>query len=129
MPAAHGSNTVRTLYFFVGSELKIAERAFSSHAGIEVDAKAELRLEAGADPVEILVLQGRPIGQPVVQHGPFVMNTREQIQRAMSDYRQTQFGGWPWPSDDPVHAKDAGRFARHADGRTEFLDQQDAKTP
>jgi redox-sensitive bicupin YhaK (pirin superfamily) len=123
MPAAAGARSARTLYFFAGASLKIADRAFTSHAGIEVDAQSEIRLEAGADPVEILLLQGRPIGQPVVQYGPFVMNTREQIQRAMSDYRQTQFGGWPWPSDDPVHDRDAGRFARHADGRTEYLDR------
>ena len=68
---------------------------------------------------EILVLQGKPIGEPVAQHGPFVMNTREEIQQAFADYRRTQFGGWPWPKPDPVHARDAVRFAKHADGRIE----------
>ena len=68
------------------------------------------------------MLQGRPIGEPVVQHGPFVMNKREEIQRAMQDYQRTRFGGWPWPSDDPVHARDAGRFAKHADGRIEKIE-------
>ena len=47
------------------------------------------------------------------------MNTAAEIQQAFADYQRTQFGGWPWPSDDPVHARDAGRFARHADGRVE----------
>ena len=80
---------------------------------------AEVVLESGPAEIEILLLQGRPIGQPVVQHGPFVMNTREEIQQAMVDYRRTQFGGWPWPSDGPVHARGAGRFARHVDGKVE----------
>ena len=62
---------------------------------------------------------GKPIGEPIAQYGPFVMNTPQEIEAAFNDYRRTQFGGWPWPSDDPVHAPDAGRFAKHADGRIE----------
>ena len=54
-----------------------------------------------------------------MQHGPFVMNTPGEIRKAMIDYQETRFGGWPWPSDDPVHPRDAGRFAVHADGRRE----------
>ena len=77
------------------------------------------RLTAGVDGVEILVLQGRPIGEPVEQYGPFVMNDREGIAQTFADYQQTGFGGWPWPVDDPVHGADQGRFARHADGRVE----------
>jgi redox-sensitive bicupin YhaK (pirin superfamily) len=76
----------------------------------------------GADlegPGEWLLLQGRPIGEPVVAHGPFVMNSRAEILETFADYRRTQFGGWPWPDDAPTHPRDAGRFARHADGRVE----------
>ena len=47
------------------------------------------------------------------------MNSEAEIRQAMADYRRTLFGGWPWPSDGPVHARDAGRFAKHADGRLE----------
>jgi hypothetical protein len=69
------------------------------------------------------MLQGRPIAEPVAQYGPFVMNTRAELEQAFDDYRRTQFGGWPWPVDAPVHGRDAGRFARHADGRIEHPDQ------
>ena len=74
---------------------------------------------SGPDLTEILVLQGRPIAEPVAQYGPFVMNTQAEIQQAFMDYRRTAFGGWPWPASDPVHPRAQGRFARHADGRVE----------
>ncbi|EGB02545.1 hypothetical protein AURANDRAFT_35153, partial [Aureococcus anophagefferens] len=35
-----------------------------------------------------LFIAGRPIGEPVVQHGPFVMNTRDQIQQCFADYQR-----------------------------------------
>ena len=69
------------------------------------------------DPAEFLLLQGRPIGAPVFQMGPFVMNSAEEIQQALLDYRLTEFGGWPWPNREPVHHRTSGRFALHADGR------------
>ncbi len=68
---------------------------------------------------EFLYLQGRPIAEPVVQYGPFVMNSAAEIQTAFLDYRRTQFGGWPWPSDEPVHPRAEGRFAVHANGKRE----------
>ena len=54
-----------------------------------------------------------------MQYGPFVMNTHDEIRQAFADYQRTRFGGWPWPSDEPVHAREEGRFARRADGKTE----------
>ena len=65
------------------------------------------------------MLQGRPIGEPVAQHGPFVMNTRAEIQQAFEDYQRTRFGGWPWPEDAMVFPRDKGRFAL-VDGKEEL---------
>jgi redox-sensitive bicupin YhaK (pirin superfamily) len=84
---------------------------------IRLVAGRDVELENGAEPAQILMLQGRPIGEPVVKHGPFVMNSRREIERAYADYRRTQFGGWPWDASDPVHGREPARFARHADGR------------
>jgi quercetin 2,3-dioxygenase len=117
------ASTVRTLYFFSGTALSIDGERLVSHAAARVQSDVPLRLENGPAESELLLLQGRPIAEPVVQHGPFVMNTREEVLRAIADYQRTLFGGWPWPSDDPVHAREEGRFAKHADGKIERVER------
>ena len=113
------ATTHRALYFFAGRELRIDGRAIAPKQFVRVRAEVDLALEAGADGAELLMLQGRPIGEPVVKYGPFVMNTEQEIRQAFIDYRSTQFGGWPWDKNDPVHPREEGRFARRPDGSTE----------
>lgn len=48
------------------------------------DAVEIVAAEAGA---RLILVAGRPLGEPVVQHGPFVMSTREEIEQAFSDFR------------------------------------------
>ena len=118
IPSAASGLTVRTVYVFEGS-LRIGEHTIDAPTGMVLQSDIPVEIVAGPDGAEALVLQGRPIGEPVVSHGPFVMNTRAEIEQAFTDYQRTGFGGWPWPTDDPVHPRDAGRFARHADGHVE----------
>lgn len=109
----------RSLYFYSGSSIQIAGKQFSTHQAIELFADKEVILENGDTESYLLLLQGIPINEPVVQHGPFVMNTQAEIQQAMNEYRQTEFGGWPWPSYEHVHPREKSRFARYPDGREE----------
>jgi hypothetical protein len=84
---------------------------------VKVPAGVPLALRGdAASGCHVLVLQGKPIGEPVAQRGPFVMNTQQEIMQAQSDYQRTRFGGWRWGRDDPVHPRDAGRFALLPDG-------------
>jgi quercetin 2,3-dioxygenase len=118
LPPAAGPDTVRTLYLFEGDDLRVGDTEVPARTGVVVRSTEAVPLSSVSG-AEVLVLQGRPIGEPVAQYGPFVMNTRAEIEQAFADYQRTGFGGWPWPSDDPNHGPDRDRFARHADGRVE----------
>jgi hypothetical protein len=123
LPPAKNPQANRVLYFFKGGALRIADHDCREHQVVVVKSDEAVRLEALEGACEVLMLQGRPIGQPVVQYGPFVMNTRQEIQQAFDDFQRTRFGGWPYGKDDPVHPREEGRFARHADGRIERPDR------
>ncbi len=118
LPAA-SAGVRRTLYGFAGDGLQVGGRPVPAKHGAELISDRPAPVQAGPNGADLLLLQGRPIAEPVAQYGPFVMNTRAEIQQAFADYQQTQFGGWPWPDEQPVHPRDEGRFARHADGRIE----------
>ena len=112
LPAAAGSDTIRTLYLFAGEGLTIADGTIGSATGAVVACDRPVTIGAPAGGAELLVLQGRPIGEPVARYGPFVMNSEAEIHQAFADYQATGFGGWPWDRDDPVHGPDPARFAR-----------------
>lgn len=116
-PTVAGIN--RTLYCHEGRTIEIAGTPIPAYHAADVAADADIRIQNGSDPARILMLQGKPIDEPVVQHGPFVMNTTEEIHQAFVDYRQTRFGGWPWERSDPVFPPSQGRIARYADGNEE----------
>lgn len=119
-PPRASAETNRFIYFFAGDSLDVSGTLLEAMEGVAVNADVELSLvNRGSGKAEILILQGRPIAEPVAHQGPFVMNTQEELRAAFADYRRTQFGGWPWPDSDPVHGHDLARFARDASGRIE----------
>jgi len=58
-------------------------------AGILSDGD-QLEIKAGPEPLRLVLIAGKPLGEPIVQYGPFVMNTREEIEQALQDYRLGQ---------------------------------------
>jgi redox-sensitive bicupin YhaK (pirin superfamily) len=117
-PTREGIN--RTLYYYEGNGLQMEQQKIPHYHAVEVEPTAAIHLKNNGEIAKILVLQGRPINEPVVQHGPFVMNTKQEIHEAFEAYQRTRFGGWPWPKMDHVHDRSLGRFAIHSDGRKEM---------
>ena len=118
LPVA-SSSANRMMYHIDGHEAEVDGQRLRAKHGMELDPAVHTTVRAPDAPVRVLVLQGRPIAEPVVQHGPFVMNTREEIYQAFADFQRTEFGGWPWGASDVVHPREQGRFARMGDGRVE----------
>ena len=112
--ASEGVN--RMMYHIDGGVGEVEGHKLRPRYGMELDPTKPTTLSAHKEPLRVLVLQGKPIGEPVVQHGPFVMNSREEIYQAFSDFQRTEFGGWPWGASDVVHPRQQGRFAQMADG-------------
>lgn len=108
----------RMLYFHQGEALALDGQQLPLLHSARLDNAGMQIHNSGKSAAHLLLLQGRPIGEPVAQHGPFVMNTREELVQAFNDYQRDHFGGWPWPRADQVHGQ-RGRFARHEDGREE----------
>lgn len=109
----------RALYLYQGNTLNVDGQAVDNYHSIQLQSDATVQLQAGNEPVAMLLLQARPIDEPVAQYGPFVMNTQQEIQQAFQEYQQTQFGGWPWPVKELAHPRDKGRFAQYPDGSIE----------
>ncbi len=109
------SDINRAIYLLEGQEMTVGGQLLQGRTTCRLDATKPAVLRgpaaAGTPTAEALVLQGRPIGAPVAQRGPFVMNTQAEIKQAYADYQRTQFGGWPWPENAMIFPADKGRFA------------------
>lgn len=109
----------RMLYFYEGQDIAITGNTVSSYKSVKLRTNQDVEVIATSENCKFLILQGKPINEPVMQYGPFVMNTKEEIQQAFQDYHETQYGGWPWPRYDQVHDRNKGRFAKYSDGKIE----------
>lgn len=116
--AAAGLN--RTLYFYEGHEIATEGYQIPKGHGLDLIPEEDISIKNGGQKGFFLFIQGKPIGEPVAKQGPFVMNSYQEINDAIAEYRQTEFGGWPWPSHDHTHDPKRGRFAIHADGKEEI---------
>lgn len=108
----------RSLYLFEGDEVEVNGTAIKGKRALFLDHNQDLTVVSKGSS-EFLFLEARPIGEPVVQRGPFVMNTQEEIFQAIRDYQRTHFGDWKWQRHDMIHGPGTERFARYPDGTIE----------
>lgn len=90
VPVPAGYNAF--VYLYDGGALAGVERTALAHraAGVLSDGEA-VRVAAGESGARLLLLAAKPLREPVAQYGPFVMNTREEIEQAIADYQAGAF--------------------------------------
>ena len=74
------------VYVFEGSA-SVAGAALPQHGLAVLGAGDAVELTAGGQGARFILVAGLPLNEPIVQYGPFVMNTREEIEQAVQDYR------------------------------------------
>ena len=89
VPVTAGHNAF--VYLYEGS-VTIDERPVALRGAALLSDGDALVVRAGEGGARLLLIAGRPLHEPVVQYGPFVMNTREQIEQALADYQSGSFG-------------------------------------
>lgn len=110
----------RNLYFYQGEDKIIIDgTAVEVSHRLKIVGDEDIVIQNGLKPSYLLLLEAEPINEPVFQYGPFVMTTKDEVVKAYQDYQETQFGGWPWETDDPTNEASIGRFAQYSDGRIE----------
>ncbi len=110
----------RSLFYYKGNTIEIEGQQIGAGHHLEAVSGEDISITNGSQESYFLILEGKPINEPVVKHGPFVMNTHEEIVETMKEYGKTQFGGWPWAEVEVVHPREKGRFALHSDGYEEI---------
>lgn len=123
IPATTATST-RFCYFYQGSQLTVSRETIAMKHLVELQPDVEIQLQAGDQEARILWLEGEPIGAPVAMRGPFVLNSDEELNAAFRRYRETQFGGWPWPSPAPVFEREQVRFATYNGGEHKEFPEQ-----
>ncbi len=77
------------VYVFEGAG-RLAGQELQTHSLAVLGVGDAVEIAAGEEGARFILVAGRPIGEPVVQYGPFVMNTREEIEQAYADYRDNR---------------------------------------
>lgn len=113
----------RSIYHYSQNqaEVDLEGQGLSEGMYAQLEGNEEITVQNTSRKVaKLLVLEGEPINEPVSAHGPFVMNSKQEILQAFEDFRKTEFGGWPWDAEDPVNDKDTPRFASFQEGEKEY---------
>lgn len=80
--------TATTAIYVFDGQITTDDTAVNCHHLIRLEGGEQVGLSAGNSGARLLLISGNPIGEPIAQHGPFVMNTADEIRTAFNDYHE-----------------------------------------
>ncbi len=82
------------LFYVVNGEIEVNESKAKTHELVEFESKGtDINLAAMED-TRLIFGHGKPFNEPIVAHGPFVMNSQQEIEQAFQDYQNGKMGSW-----------------------------------
>lgn len=109
----------RNLYFYEGDSVIVDGETLHGKRSLKLKGDADFVIEANEGPAKLLLLEAEPIGEPIINDGPMIMNTQEEILQGYRDYWDTHYGEWNWGIPDPMHDKKAGRLTSRGENPRE----------
>ena len=101
----------RNLYPFEGDFVMVDGERVEGKRHLKMDGEADFVIEAGREPAKLLLLEAEPLNEPIINDGPMIMNTQEEVLQGYRDFWKNQYGEWPWKERDPLHPVGTGRVS------------------
>ena len=101
----------RNLYFFEGEQVNVDGETLSGKRSLKLKGDADFVIQGAGTLARLLLLEAEPIGEPIINDGPMIMNTMDEVLQGYRDYWETHYGEWEWDTKDPVHEKETPRMS------------------
>ncbi|VEU83250.1 pirin-like C-terminal cupin domain-containing protein [Acholeplasma hippikon] len=102
----------RLLYYDDGLQLKINGDHYRKNAAFKLKDEEDVYLESSKGHNKLILLEGITINEPMFRYGSFVLNTEAEVILAYREYKETEFGDWPYEYDDSTHGNKPKGFRK-----------------
>lgn len=101
----------RNLYPYEGLYVYINDEKIQGKRHLKLKGEEDFIIKTGDSPSSLLLLEAEPLKEPIINDGPMIMNTMEEVLDGYRDFYENRYGDWPWDERDPYHQVGTGRIS------------------
>lgn len=105
----------RNLYLYEGPVALIDGDRVEGKRSLKLEGGSSFKIEALEDEIHLLLLEAEPMNEPIINDGPMIVNTMDEVLEGYRDYWDNQYGTWKWDANDPLHDKGTGRITSNGE--------------